>query len=148
VAPKDQPQSELFLRKLHDVLNDPASAKELEDATGVSRERVEQFAKKFPNMKSAPAGPGREINVKPGEQTPAQPSPDLPGLDKSTRFTNKNVRERGTMPQDETHEHSEGIRFQPPPEWRGKMEDFKNRLAKVATPKRAASATPPPKGGK
>jgi hypothetical protein len=147
VAPKDQPQSDLFIRKLHDLLNDPASAKELEDETGVSRERIEQqFTRKF-NVKSAPAGPGREINVKPGDQTTAQPSPDLPGLDKSTRFTNKNVRERGTMPQDETHEHFEGIRSQAPPEWRGKMEDFKNRLAKVATPKRAATATPPPKGG-
>ncbi len=123
-------------------MNDPSKAKELEDATGVTREQVEQFAKKYEKVASAPAGPGRDINVKPGEQTPAQPSADLPGLKPSTRFNSKNIRNRGTQPQDEIHDHAEGIRFEPPPEWRAKYEGFRNRLAKIVVTKGTPSATP------
>jgi len=139
VAPDGQPQSDLFLRKLDDALKNDVSAKDLEKETGLSREQLEQFATKYKQLKSAPAGPGRDIDVKPGEQTPAQPSPNLPGLDPSTRFSNKNRRDRGSAPQDQVRDNLEGIRFQPPPEWRGKFEGYKNKLAKVAAPKRATS---------
>ena len=59
----------------------------------------------------APAGPGRDIKVKPGEQTTAQPSPNLPALDGNRRFSCKNQRNRGTMAQDQVHGNFEGVRF-------------------------------------
>ena len=90
VAPEGQPQSDLVLRKLHDVLNDPASAKDLEQRMNMTREQLEQFVTKFKKVKSGPAGPGRDINVKPGEQTPVAPAANLPGLDAKTRFSSKN----------------------------------------------------------
>jgi hypothetical protein len=140
VAPKNQPQSDLFLRNLQDALNDPARSKDLERDSGYSREQLDQFIKEYKQVKSAPAGPGREINVKPGEQSKAQPSPNLPGLSPSMKFSSKNVRNRDALPQDDLHGHAEGIRFEPPAEWREKYEDYKNRLAKVSAPKRAANA--------
>jgi hypothetical protein len=139
VAPEGQPQSDLFLRKLDEALKNDANAKELEKETGYTREQLDQFITKYKQLKSAPAGPGRDINVKPGEQTAAQPSPNLPGLDSSTKFSTKNLRNRGSAPQDQIRDNLEGVRFQPPPEWRGKWEGYKNKLAKVAAPKRAAS---------
>ena len=145
VAPEGQPQSDLFLQKVHEVLNDPASAKDLEQATNLTREQIEQFVTKFSKIKSAPAGPGRDINVKPGEQTAVAPSADLPGLDPKTRISSKNQRTQGTMAHDEVHGNLEDIRFQPPKELRGKWEAFKNRLSKVPAPKRVPN--PGPKTG-
>jgi len=142
VAPKGQPQSDLFLRNLQDALNNPASAKELEQRTNMSREQIEQFVTNFSKIKAAPAGPGRDITVKPGEQTPVAPAADLPGVDAKTRISSKNVRNRGTMPQDEVHGNLEDVRFQPPPEMQGKFEAYKNKLSKVVAPKRAANASP------
>src|SRR5439155_21002670 len=79
VAPQGQPQSDLVLCNLSDALKDDKSAKDLEDATGLSRERLEQMAKPYEKPKSGPAGPGREIEVKPGERAPAKPGENLPG---------------------------------------------------------------------
>ena len=43
---------------------------------------MEQFVKKYEKMKSAPAGPGREIQVKPGDRDsgPIKPAANLPGI--------------------------------------------------------------------
>jgi hypothetical protein len=142
VAPKDQPASDLVLRNIQEALNDPASAKDLEQATNMSREQIEQFVEKYRKATTAAAGPGRDITVKPGEQTPVAPSADLPGLDTKTRFSSKNVRNRGTMPQDDVHGNLEDVRFQPPPEMQGKFEAYKNKLSKVVASKRPANATP------
>ena len=88
------------------MLNDPAEAKDLEQRDGISRSEIEQFVKKYEKPKSAPAGPGREIKVKPGEQTPVKPSPNLPGLDPNSRFSTKTRTDRGSMPQDDVQNNS------------------------------------------
>ena len=141
VAPAGQPQSGLNLRGLHDLLKDDKTAKQLEKDTGYSREQIEQFTKRYEKAKSAPAGPGRDIDLKSGEQSDAKPSANLPGLDASTRFSTKNRRDRGIAPQDQIRDNNESIRFQPPPEWRGKMEGYKSKLAKLVAPD--SSAKPP-----
>jgi hypothetical protein len=142
VAPDGTPQSDLFLQKLNDVLRNEASAKDLAESSGIPRERIEQFARKYTKIQSAPAGPGRDIKIKPGEQTTAQPSPNLPALDANRRFSSKNQRNKGTMAQDQVHGNYEGVRFVPPPEWRGQFEDYKISLSKVLAPKRTAKPTP------
>ena len=91
VAPEGGQQSELSLKKIQDVLNDPAALKDLEQRDGVSRSDIQQFAKQFEKKPSAPAGPGREIKVKPGEQTAAKPTPDLPGLGNSMKFSTEDA---------------------------------------------------------
>jgi hypothetical protein len=135
VAPTGQPQSGLNLRHLNELLKDDDRAKQLEKDTGLSREQLEQFSKRYEKVQSAPAGPGRDIDLKSGEQTDAKPSGNLSGLEPSTRFNPANRRGRGTAPQDQVHDNNEGVRFQPPPEWRGKFEGYKTKLAKVVAPK-------------
>jgi hypothetical protein len=148
VAPKNQPQSDFFLRKLEEALQDDAKAKDLEKDTGLSREQLEQFATKFNKPKSAPAGPGRDINMKPGEQTAAQqPSANLPGLGSSVSFSTATRRASGSAPQDQLRDNNEGIRLTPPAEFRGRLEGYKNKLMKVAAPTPKRPAGPSTKKG-
>jgi hypothetical protein len=148
VAPQGQPQGDLVLRNLHDALKDDRVAKDLEDRTGLSREQLEQFATKFQKPKSGPAEPGREIEVKPGEQEPAKPAANLPGVDSTRRFNRKISRDAGSLPQDTIHNNVEGFRFDPPPEWRGKWEGYKSKLARSqVTAKRSANAKTTPAPG-
>ena len=83
----------------------------------------------------------RNIDLKGGQQTDAKTSANLPGLDASSRFSTTNRRNRGSAPHDEIRDNLEGIRFEPPPEWRGKFEGYKNKLAKVVAPKAAPKAS-------
>jgi hypothetical protein len=138
VAPKGQSQGGLFIRQLQDALKDDAKTKNLEKDSGYTKGQIEQFIRDYKKTQSGPAGPGRELEVKPGEQTPAQkPSANLPGLDSKTRFSSTNLRNRGTMPQDQVRGNIEGVRLEPPPELRGRWEGYTRKLAKVASPKRA-----------
>ncbi len=139
VAPQGQPQSDLFLRKLQDALHDDAKAKDLENSTGLSRSQIEQFAKKYHKLKSDLPGPGRNLTVKPGEETTAKPSANLSGLSPSTRFGSVNRRAAGSAPQDEVRDNVQGMIFQPPAEYKGRWEGYKNRLRNVAAPKSAGT---------
>ena len=141
VAPQGQPQSDLFLTKLHEALQNDTKAKDLEKDTGLSREQLEQFFKKYEKPKSQPAGPGREIKLKPGEETTAQqPSANLPGLGSSVSFSTANRRSSGSAPQDQLRDNAEVLRLKPPADFQGRWEGYKNKLMKVTapTPKRAA----------
>jgi hypothetical protein len=146
VAPEGAAQTDLALREAHAVLADAEKAKNVEQRDGISRSELEQFIKKYEKPKSAPAGPGREINVKPGEQTPVKPSPNLPGINPSNRFSTRTKTDRGSLPQDDVQNNFEDVRFQPPAEFRSKYEGFKNRLSRVYGPKIAPKATPKKSG--
>ena len=111
---------------------------------GMNREQIEQFVTQYKKMKSGPAGPGREIELNSGEQTESKPSANLPGLDAKTPFSTKNVRNRGTIPQDDVRNNLEGVRYQVPSEWRGKYEGYRNKLGKVAAPKRKSRPSSKP----
>ncbi len=153
LAPEGSPQSDLVLRKIPDLLKDDKAMKELEDR-GFTRGQLEQFASKF---KKAPAlGPGRKgetIEAKPGEKnTDVKPTPGLPGIDPATRFSSKNQRARGSAAQDDVRGNLEGIRSQPPAEFRSKWNGYTSRLSRVAAPRatiapKAAPATTTPAQG-
>ena len=149
LAPEGQSQTEMVLRTVKDLLAKDAVTPDLEKATGMTREQMEQFVKKYEAVKSAPAGPGRDISVKPGEAGAGEgPSANLPGIDPRTRFSNKNIKGRGEAPRDDVHNNLEGVRFTPPPEFRSKFEGYKSTLAKsrgTAT-RRSPSRTVPPAG--
>jgi hypothetical protein len=143
VAPRDQPQSDLTLRKLSDALRDDERAKELEKDTGIPREQLEQFARRFQKPKAGPVGPGREIEVKPGEQAPAKAAANLPGINPAQKTSTKTLRERGFMAQDKERGINEGNRRQPPPGWEGKWEGYKSKLARTTVTSPAGSAVKP-----
>ena len=111
----------------------------------MTREQIEQIAKKYEKVKSEPAAPGREIEVKPGQQAPpAKPGTNLPGFDRTQRIGTKNLTGRGDMPQDTVREMNEGARSEAPAEWRGRVEGYKTRIAasKVAARRRPAQPKP------
>ena len=121
----------MVLRTVKDLLANDAVTPEIENATGMSKAQMEQFVKKYEQPKSAPAGPGREIDVKPGEPSEAvKPSANLPDLGGHTRFSSKNITDRNAMAQDTVRNNAEGIRFTPPAEFRGKVEGYKNALSR------------------
>ncbi len=133
VAPEGQQQSDLNLKKIHELLNDPAALKDLEQREGITRSDIEQFVRKYEKVASPPAGPGREIKVKPGDEKPALPSKDLPDLDPSLKISSRTRTDRGSMPQDQVANNVEDLRLPPPPELRGKLTDYNNSLAKKIT---------------
>ncbi len=145
VAPRDQPQSDLVLRKLPDLLKDEDAVKQLEQQTGLTKGQLEQFATKYQKVDpKQPVGPGREITLKPGEEPGAAPSKDQPRLDPKTRFSTKNQRARGTIAQDEARGNTEGVRVEPPAEFRAKWRGYTSRLGRVATPPRSNVPNPKP----
>jgi hypothetical protein len=143
VAPKGQSQSDLVLRAVKDLLAKDAVTPDLEKETGMTREQMEQFVKKYEKGKSEPAGPGREIEVKPGDRgSNDKPSANLPGIDSRSRFSTKNLKDRGTMSRDDMRNNVEGIRFTPPPEFRAKIEGYKSTLARSRSGSSSRSARP------
>jgi hypothetical protein len=144
VAPAGQPQSDLTLRKLPDLLNDPNAVKKLEDA-GITRSQIEQWTTNYKKKASAAAArPGTELKLRPGEQTKAQPTANLPTLDPKMNFNSKNVRGKGTMPQDTVRGNLEGIRLEPPREFKSKWEAYKDKIGKAVAPTRVLKPAPKP----
>jgi hypothetical protein len=143
VAPEGAAPSDLFLRRLHDALQDPDAAKNLEQRTNMTREQIEHLATKFTKPKIGPAGPGRDINVKLTDQQAVPPAADLPGINLNSRLSSRNIRPQGTMPQDEIRGMNEDIRVEPPAELRGHWEAFKNKLSKVTKHTTSPSTTKP-----
>lgn len=85
--------------------------------------------------------------MKPGDQSPAKPSPDLPPLDPSAKFSTKTLTDRGSMPQDQIANNAEDLRFRVPTELKGKLAEYNNSLAtKLSGSKRPTAAKP--KSGK
>lgn len=141
VAPEGQSQTDLVLRSVRDLLEKDAVTPELEKETGMTRAEMEQFVKKYERVKSGPAGPGREVQVKPGERgEDAKPAANLPGFNRQDRFSSKNLKDRGTMARDDVRNNLEGIRFAPPQEFRSKVEGYKSSLARS----RSSSPRPAP----
>jgi hypothetical protein len=135
----------MVLRTVKDLIARDAVTPELEKDTGMTRAQMEQFVKDYEKMKSAPAGPGREIQVKPGDRdSNDKPAANLPGINRSNRSSTKNLTGRGKMGHDDARNNIEGIRFTAPPEFRSKVEGYKNTLSrsqKGAAATRAARPT-------
>jgi hypothetical protein len=130
IAPRGVEQSNLTLRGLSDALKDAQATKELEEATGWSKERLEQFARKFEKQKVAPGRDGKEVEVKVGEQPAAKPGSDLPTV--PTRRTQSDmIRSRGDMPHDTAAGNNEGNRSEPPKELQDRVQGYSKRLGKI-----------------
>ncbi len=146
IAPQGQAQTDMVLRTVKDLLAKDAVTPDLEKETGMTREQMEQFVKKYEKVKSAPAGPGREIAVKPGDREPTdRPSANLPGFGRQERYSTKSQKDRGQMVRDDVQNNLEGISFKPPPEFRSKFEGYRTSLARTrsgASSKPAGPACP------
>jgi len=138
----------MVLRTIKDLIAKDAVTPELEKDTGMSRAQMEQFVKDYEKTKSAPAGPGRDIQVKPGERNGAdKPAANLSGINPKSRASTRNSTDRGKLGHDETRNNIEGIRFTAPPEFRSKVEGYKSILSRSRTGAGNRAARPAAAGG-
>ena len=133
VAP-DQPGSELVLRKLQDMLKDDQATSKLEKETGMSREEMEQFVKKFTKAPKAEPTDGRKIEIKPGEVRPSAPDTAQPPLSPGARFSTQSLRDKGAVVQDQARDNIEANRFAPPREVLPGFEAYTKTLSRAKTP--------------
>lgn len=130
VAP-GQPQSDLVLKKLRDVLDRNEVTPDLEKDMGMSRSEMEQFVKRFEKRQAEEVGQGRNIEIKRGnDSTSAKPSKGLTGINPKSSFSTHSTRDGSAMAKDEVRGNIEGVRVQVPAELRGKYEGWINRLSR------------------
>ena len=152
IAPQNIPPSDLTLRQVKDLLQDKDAASKLEQATGMSREEMEQFVQKFQKDKAPRNAPrsGQEVDVKPGATTPVGPAADLPGVTPGTKLSTRNQRKRGSIVQDEIQGNLQGTRFVPPAELLPGFEAYSKTLSRSRTlnptagPRTGAGSAPMP----
>jgi hypothetical protein len=141
VAPRGQNQSNLTIRGLTDALKDAQTAKELEDASRMTKEQLEQFARKFEKPNAAPGREAKDIEVKVGEQAAAKPGSNLPTV--AVKTSTERIRARGDMTRDPTRGNlNEGNRGEPPRELRDRVYGYKIRLNGMRPASRSAASKP------
>ena len=135
VAPKNQPQSELVLRKLKDLIkNDKVTPEMLKDLGMNSKEELNQFVTKFDKAPKSTPGPGREIEVKPGKPEAVDPNRQAPRPDpRARRSARKTIRDRGQLCPGQRPRQQRGDPRSPPPELRAGVDAYRNSLARSKT---------------
>jgi hypothetical protein len=141
VAPRGADQSNLTLRGLSDALKDAQTAKELEDASHMSKSQLEQFARKYEKPNVAPGREGKEVEVKVGEQPAVKPGSNLPSV--TQRTNTAKIASRGNMPQDTARGNNEGNRSEPPPELQARVYGYNTRLGETRMRTSRPAATKP-----
>lgn len=127
IAP-ETPQPERVANRIKELLKDDQKAKELEQETGMSRDELDQFVRKFDRAPDRPAGDARELPIEPGKNEsldPRQLGP-LPGATVSSRSD----RGPNTVPQDAAGGNTEGVRTAVPSEWRSRYEAYRNSISR------------------
>ncbi len=146
VAPNDQPQTDLTLRRYRDLLDKDQVTPELLNVIGMSKEELNQFVKKYEQKAKTDPIPGREVEVKPGKTPGLDPNIKLPGIDPGISSSTQVVRDRGGIARDTTRNVVEAQRFAPPQELRAGFDAYRNSLSrsKVVSPSRRGAS---PKSG-
>jgi hypothetical protein len=138
-------KTELTVRQIKDILQDPDRTKQLEKDSGLTRDQMEQFVRKFEKPKqSESTRPGGEIEAKPGQDKTIDPSRTIADPIRSGVNSGRRERAAGGVAQDQITGQSEGARIQAPAEWRARFEAYRNTIA-GASAGTQPSNTPPPK---
>ncbi len=123
------------------MLKDDKFTPNVEKQLGMTKDEAEQFVKKFEKRdQPSPAGPGREIKVKPGQDKVFDPNRKS-DFNTTATVSNRNNRQGTTIPQDNLSGLSEGGRSTPPPELRRQFEAY---MKGVANSKVVAPGSPAP----
>ncbi|HEX8201649.1 MAG TPA: hypothetical protein VF590_14290 [Isosphaeraceae bacterium] len=131
VAP-DRPQSNLVLRKLHDLLRDDETARRLEQDTGLSRAQMEQFAKKFEGAPERPAGEARDVAVAPSQDRAIDPGRTIPDALPGQTVRTRNERGPGAVAPDQEGGNRQGVRSIAPEEYRNKFDAYRKGISRSA----------------
>lgn len=132
VAPQNQPQGDLVLRKLRDLLDKNQVTPEVEKELGMSKEELNQFVKRYEKTpQTNEPGPAREIEAKPGQAPGVDPNRTLPDLNPSATFNTQTLRERGAFVQDQVRGNNEGVRLEPPRALRSGYDAYLRSLSRT-----------------
>jgi hypothetical protein len=132
----------LTLRGLSAALADAARAQELADATGMTKEQLEQAARAYERPQIGPGREAKEVEVTVGAQPAARPGSNLHGAGVRT-FDRDKIRSDRAIPLDAARGNIEGDRDAAPREFRDRVADYKNRLARIGTTRRPAAGPRP-----
>ena len=129
VAPDKHPKPDLVLRKIQDLLKDDAKARALEKETGMSRQELEQFVKKFEKAPHGDPGASRDLTATPGKDKTIDPNRTIADPLAGSTVSGRNQRGAGAVPQDPTAGGNvEGARTVAPVEFRSRFEAYQNSL--------------------
>jgi hypothetical protein len=128
VAPDRHAQPDLVLRKIQDLLKDDTKARALEKETGMSRDELEQFVKKFDKAPQADPGAPRDLTATPGKDKTLDPNRKIADSLAGSTVSGRNQRGAGVVPQDTTGGNVEGARTVAPVEFRSRFEAYQNSL--------------------
>lgn len=146
VAPNKE-QTMLVVRKLEELLRNNEVPPKLEEELGMSREQMEHFVQKFKEAPKNDPGPGREIQIKPGESRKFDPNRRLPEVGPTGRVSAQTIRDRGSIVHDQIRDNVQGVRFQIPAELRPGFEAYKSSLSRSKTLNPPRPAAAPGAGG-
>ncbi len=125
-------EPELVLRKLQDILNrgDADQVRRLEDATNMSREELQQFARKFerPDLKAASEGQKLQGDLR--RDATVAPRQGIGDRLKGSIIRGRGERGPGTTAQDTLSDQTQGLRTEAPPEIRSRMEAYQNSISR------------------
>jgi hypothetical protein len=129
------------VQNVKDALKDPAKAKQLEEDSGMTRDQIEQFVKRFEKPKQPAAGPGGEITAEQGKDRTFDPNRSIADPIRQGVVSGRRERAAGSVAQDQISGQSQGTRVQPPAEWRTRFEAYQNTISGAAKPPAAPATT-------
>jgi hypothetical protein len=132
VAPADKEQN-LVLRTIRDLLKDDQKSRQLEQETGMSRDELEQFVKKFDKSKIVkdPSREGKTLDARPGRDKVLDPNRKLADPLSGTTYSSRSQRGPGTVPQDAGGGNLQGGHTQVPTELRARYEAYRSGLSRT-----------------
>ena len=147
VAPEGgAPQSGLVLRQIQDLLKEGGDTSRLEDATGMSRDELEQFVKKFEKPEREAPGEGRELQGEIGEDRVVDPIQGVGDRIKAPLVSGRGQRGPGSAANDAFRDQTQGTRSQAPAEIRSRYEAYQSSISRSRgpAPARPPASTPKP----
>ena len=130
-----QKADQRLLKRLREMVDKNEISKDLEQSTGLSREEINQFVRKFEAPKAEPRDPNAtggttEVSSKSGNQDENR-KVSLPGNLPGGQVTSRNARNSGMVADDATQGNLEGARSRIPSALRSRFEAYQKGLSRV-----------------
>ena len=124
---------ELVLRELKDLIANGQDLSKIEESTGLSRDQIEQFVKKFEKSKREPSGEGRSVNADIGNDPGIDPDRKLDSRVTGPVVSGRGNRGPGAVSQDLMRDQNQGNRSQAPAEIRSRFEAYQSSISRSKT---------------
>jgi hypothetical protein len=136
-------QSDLVLRQIKDLIAEGRDTSRLEEATGMSREELEQFVRKFEKPEREAPGEGRELKGDVREDKVMEPLRGVGERNRSPLVSGSNQRGPSSATRDTFSDQTQGLRSQAPPEIRSRFEAYQSSISRSRGNAPARPAAPP-----